>query len=53
MVISSTGSVVGNAIFSTVALIFDIFPVIVFPIKFSKYTDISIPKLVGFNLTAL
>ena len=53
MVISSIGSVVGNAIFSIVALMFDIFPVIVFPINFSKYTEISIPKLVAFNLTAL
>ena len=33
MVISSIGSVVGKATFSTVALIFDIFPVIVFPMK--------------------
>ena len=53
IVMSSIGSVFGNAIFSMVALTLDILPVIVFPINLSKYTEISIPKLVAFNLTEL
>ena len=53
IVMSSIGSVLGNAIFSIVALTLDILPVIVFPINLSKYTEISIPKLVAFNLTEL